>query len=68
LWTISDGSNKCNCTKHNLLVVEDAAQSHGASQSKNNESKSKRSVPFILEKIWGTGDGAIVTNDSELAK
>jgi dTDP-4-amino-4,6-dideoxygalactose transaminase len=30
VWTIGDGRINAIAAKHNLLVVEDAAQSHGA--------------------------------------
>jgi dTDP-4-amino-4,6-dideoxygalactose transaminase len=50
------------------LVVEDAAQSHGAMAIKKTKSKIKKKSSvaawFYLE-IWGIGDGgAITTNDS----
>jgi dTDP-4-amino-4,6-dideoxygalactose transaminase len=59
--------------QNNLLVVEDAAQSHGA--IKNQESKiknQKSSVAYSFypgKNLGALGDGgAITTNDSELAK
>ncbi|NDP22537.1 MAG: aminotransferase, partial [Paludibacter sp.] len=60
-------------TKHNLLLVEDAAQSHGAisnQQSKIENQKSSVAYSFYPGKNLGAlGDGgAIVTNDSALAK
>ena len=60
--------------KHNLLVVEDAAQSHGAKfnnqQSTINNLKSASAYSFYPGKNLGAlGDGgAITTNDEELAK
>jgi dTDP-4-amino-4,6-dideoxygalactose transaminase len=66
-------------TNRNLLVIEDAAQAHGAIANSN----SKFQIPnpkagnlsdaaafsFYLEKSGALGDGgAITTNDSELAK
>ncbi|MEO8534038.1 MAG: DegT/DnrJ/EryC1/StrS family aminotransferase [Flavobacterium sp.] len=59
--------------KNNLLIIEDAAQSHGAKKnlkSKINNLKSAAAYSFYPGKNLGClGDGgAIVTNDSELAK
>jgi dTDP-4-amino-4,6-dideoxygalactose transaminase len=62
--------------KHNLLVVEDAAQLMELSQSNlkfkfETPKAGNLSVLFLVlsGKIWGIGDGgAIVTNDSALAK
>ncbi len=58
--------------KHNLIVVEDAAQSHGAEKlkSKSNNIKSAIAYSFYPGKNLGClGDGgAITTNDSDLAK
>lgn len=60
--------------KHNLLVVEDAAQSHGAQlnnqQSTINNLKSASAYSFYPGKNLGAlGDaGAITTNDADLAK
>lgn len=60
--------------QHNLIIVEDAAQSHGA-QFKNQQStidnlKSASAYSFYPGKNLGAlGDaGAITTNDEELAK
>ena len=60
--------------RNNLLVVEDAAQSHGAFFAENSKSKIEnrnvRAYSFYPGKNLGAlGDGgAIVTNDSVLAK
>ena len=59
--------------KHNLIVVEDAAQSHGAINNQQltiNNLKSAIAYSFYPGKNLGClGDGgAITTNDSELAK
>jgi dTDP-4-amino-4,6-dideoxygalactose transaminase len=58
---------------HNLLVVEDAAQAHGAfknQKSKIENQKSSRAYSFYPGKNLGAlGDaGAITTNDDDLAK
>lgn len=59
--------------KHNLLVVEDAAQSHGAIlefRSQNLEVRNAQAYSFYPGKNLGAlGDaGAIVTNDYDFAK
>lgn len=56
-------------TKNNLIVVEDAAQSHGATL-KNNKSKNTQAFSFYPGKNLGAlGDGgAIITNEGDLAK
>ncbi|MFH6992371.1 DegT/DnrJ/EryC1/StrS family aminotransferase [Flavobacterium sp. FlaQc-48] len=59
--------------QNNLLVVEDAAQSHGAESNlkyKTHNLKSSAAYSFYPGKNLGAlGDGgAITTNDSELAK
>ena len=56
--------------QHNLLVVEDAAQAHGASIPTNNNSFSTQAYSFYPGKNLGAlGDGgAITTNDDNLAK
>ena len=60
--------------QHNLVVIEDAAQSHGAvlveSQKSKVESKSTQAYSFYPGKNLGAlGDaGAITTNDDALAK
>lgn len=59
--------------QNNLLVVEDAAQSHGAESNlkyKTHHLKSSAAYSFYPGKNLGAlGDGgAITTNDSELAK
>jgi dTDP-4-amino-4,6-dideoxygalactose transaminase len=59
--------------QNNLLVVEDAAQSHGAENNlkpKSNNIKSAKAYSFYPGKNLGAlGDGgAITTNDPELAK
>jgi dTDP-4-amino-4,6-dideoxygalactose transaminase len=56
---------------HDLLVIEDAAQAHGA--VKNQESKGlKSSIAYSFypgKNLGSLGDGgAVTTNDSELAK
>jgi len=59
-------------TQNDLIIVEDAAQSHGAEnlKSKINNLKSAIAYSFYPGKNLGClGDGgAITTNDSELAK
>ncbi len=59
--------------QNNLIIVEDAAQSHGAisnQQSKTSNQKLSLAYSFYPGKNLGTlGDGgAIITNDDELAK
>ena len=59
--------------QHNLIVVEDAAQSHGAileSRIQNSEIRNVQAYSFYPGKNLGAlGDaGAITTNDEELAK
>jgi dTDP-4-amino-4,6-dideoxygalactose transaminase len=56
--------------QNNLVVIEDAAQSHGAFLSKNRKSKNTQAYSFYPGKNLGAlGDGgAIITNDDELAK
>lgn len=56
--------------QNNLVVIEDAAQSHGAFLSKNRKSKNTQAYSFYPGKNLGAlGDGgAIVTNEDELAK
>jgi dTDP-4-amino-4,6-dideoxygalactose transaminase len=60
--------------KNNLLVIEDAAQAHGAvlekQQTINNKQQTVKAFSFYPGKNLGAlGDGgAITTNDSELAK
>ena len=56
--------------QNNLLVVEDAAQSHGAYLSEKRKSKNTQAYSFYPGKNLGAlGDGgAIITNDDALAK
>ena len=59
--------------QHNLIVVEDAAQSHGAileGRIQNSEIRNVQAYSFYPGKNLGAlGDaGAITTNDEELAK
>lgn len=59
--------------KHNLLVIEDAAQAHGVfnnQQSTTNNQQSSAAYSFYPGKNLGAlGDGgAITTNDDDLAK
>ncbi len=59
--------------QHNLIVVEDAAQSHGAileGRIQNSEIRNVQAYSFYPGKNLGAlGDaGAIATNDEELAK
>ncbi|MBE8723638.1 DegT/DnrJ/EryC1/StrS family aminotransferase [Flavobacterium hungaricum] len=56
--------------QHNLIVVEDAAQSHGAKNNKFENLNSAAAYSFYPGKNLGClGDGgAVVTNDQELSK
>lgn len=56
--------------QNNLIVVEDAAQSHGAFIDKNRKSTNTQAYSFYPGKNLGAlGDGgAIVTNEDELSK
>ncbi|OAB81807.1 DegT/DnrJ/EryC1/StrS family aminotransferase [Cochleicola gelatinilyticus] len=58
--------------KHNLLVIEDAAQSHGATQADGNRSGNLGDAAghsfYPTKNLGALGDGgAVTTNDSELA-
>ncbi len=53
--------------KHNLLVIEDAAQAHGAQGNSNQNTKAYSFYPG--KNLGALGDaGAITTNDDELAE
>lgn len=57
-------------TKNNLLVIEDAAQSHGATNDSKLKTQNPKAYSFYPGKNLGAiGDGgAITTNDDDLAK
>jgi dTDP-4-amino-4,6-dideoxygalactose transaminase len=57
-------------TQNNLLVVEDAAQAHGATHNSKPITQNAKAFSFYPAKNLGAlGDGgAITTNDSDLAK
>ena len=59
--------------KYNLLIIEDAAQAHGAfseQQTTNNKQQTTKAYSFYPAKNLGAlGDGgAVTTDDSELSK
>lgn len=60
------------CKKHNLLLIEDAAQAHGASLDNKSAGNLGDAAAFSFyptKNIGALGDaGAITTNNSELAK